>query len=41
LRRLSLFLILGLVIISLVGCGEAETREKTTTDGSKVIYIDK
>lgn len=36
LRRLGLFLILGLVIISLVGCGEAETREKLSADGSKI-----
>jgi len=36
LRRLSLFLILGLVIISFVGCGEVETREKVLPDGNKV-----
>jgi hypothetical protein len=36
LRRISFFLVLGLVIISLVGCGEMETREKTLSDGSKV-----
>jgi hypothetical protein len=36
LRRLSLFLILGLVIISLVGCGEAKILEKTSPDGNKV-----
>ena len=35
-RRLSLFLILGLVIISLVGCGEAKILEKTSPDGNKV-----
>jgi len=36
LRRLSLFLVLGLVVISLVGCDEAETREKTLPAGNKV-----
>ena len=32
-RRLSLFLVLGLVIISLVGCGEMETVD----DNAKII----
>jgi len=36
-KRLSFVLILGLIIISLVGCGEAEIREKLSADGSKAI----
>lgn len=33
----TFLLVLGLVIISLAGCGEVETREKILPDGSKVI----
>jgi len=40
-KHLSFVLILGLVIISLVGCGEAETREKLSADDSKAIVEDK
>jgi len=40
LRRLSLFLVLGLVIISLVGCGEIKTQEKATADNNKVAVED-
>ena len=39
-RRLSFFLVLGLVIISLVGCGEIKTQEKATTDNNKVAVED-
>lgn len=39
-RRLSLFLVLGLVIISLVGCGEIKTQEKATADNNKVAVED-
>lgn len=40
-RRLSLFLILGLVIVSLVGCGEVETREKLLAGSRKTLSEDK
>lgn len=36
-KRISLLLVLGLAIISLAGCGEIETREKTLPDGRTVI----
>ncbi len=36
-RRISLLLVLGLVVISLAGCGEVETRERVLPDGRTVI----
>jgi hypothetical protein len=37
LRRISLFLVLGLVVVCLVGCNGAETQEKRLPDGSTAI----
>lgn len=36
-RRISLLLVLGLVVISLADCGEVETRERVLPDGRTVI----
>lgn len=33
--RISLLFVIGLIVFTLVGCGEVETREKTLPDGSK------
>src|SRR5690554_1253932 len=37
LKRMSFLLILGLAIVSLAGCGEAETREKILPDGRTIV----
>jgi len=37
LKCMSFLLVLGLVIISLAGCGEAETREKILPDGRTIV----
>jgi len=37
LKCMSFLLVLGLVIISLADCGEAETREKILPDGRTII----
>ncbi len=36
-KCMSFLLVLGLVIISLAGCGEAETREKILPDGRTIV----
>ncbi len=37
LKRLCIYLALGLLIIGLIGCGEVETRARMLPDGSKAI----
>jgi hypothetical protein len=37
LKRISVLLVIGLVIIILAGCGGVETREKIFPDGRKLI----